>query len=63
MYSKMIQLHMYVYVYLCVYIYILFHVLSQCGLSEDVIYSSLCYTEGPCCLSILKDLVVYPSYM
>ena len=38
-----------VYVSVCIYIYILFHY----GLSRDTEYSSLCYTVGPCCLSIL----------
>ena len=31
------------------FFYILFHY----GLSQDIEYSSLCYTVGPCCLSIL----------
>ena len=34
-------------------IYILFHILFHYGLSQDIEYSSLCYTVGPCCLSIL----------
>ena len=33
--------------------YILFHILFHYGLSQDMEYSSLCYTVGPCCLSIL----------
>ena len=32
------------------YLYILFHY----GLSQDIEYSSLCYTAGPYCLSILN---------
>ena len=52
LYSKMIHIYTCIYIYLCVYVYILLHVLSQYGLSENVVYSSLCYTEGPC-LSIL----------
>ena len=36
-------------------IYILFHY----GLSQDIQYSSLCYTVGPCCLSILYIIVCY----
>ena len=40
------------------YIYILFHILSsQDGLSQDIEYSSLCYTAGPCCLSILYIVI------
>ena len=36
------------------YIYdILFHILFHYGLSQDVEYSSLCYTGRPC-LSVLK---------
>ena len=38
-------------------IYILFYMLFHCGLSQDIEYSSLCYTVGPCCLSILYILV------
>ena len=37
--------------YIC--IYILFHILFLYGLSQDTENSSLCYTVGPCCLSIL----------
>ena len=33
------------------------HILSQYGLSQDVESSSLCYTVGPCCLSILHVIV------
>ena len=33
------------------------HILFQYGLSQDVEYSSLCYTVGPCCLSILYIIV------
>ena len=38
-----------------VYIYmdIVFHTLSHYDLSQDIKYSSLCYSVGPCCLSIL----------
>ena len=39
------------------HIYILFHILSHYGLSQDTEYSSLCYTVGPCCLSILYIIV------
>ena len=35
------------------YIYILSHILFHCGFSQDMEYSSLCYTVGPYCLSIL----------
>ena len=39
------------------YIYILFHVLFHCGLSQDIEYSSLSCTVGPCWLSILYIIV------
>ena len=47
---------------MCIYIFsynihILFHVLFLYGLSQDIEYSSLCCTVGPCCLSILYILV------
>ena len=35
-----------------IHMYILFHILSHYDLSEDIEYSFLCYTVGPC-LSIL----------
>ena len=38
------------------YIYILFYILFHYGLSQDIEYSSLCYTVGPCCLSSLYIL-------
>ena len=49
LYSKVIQLY--------IYIHILFHILFHYGLSQDIEYSSLCYTVGPCCLSILYIIV------
>ena len=33
-----------------IYIYILFHRLFHYRLLQDIEYSSLCYTVGPCCL-------------
>ena len=33
--------------------YILFYIFFHYGLSQDIEYSSLCYTVGPCCLPIL----------
>ena len=40
-----------------IYIYILFHILFHYGLSQDIEYSSLCSTVGPCCLPILYMFV------
>ena len=37
------------YTYIHTYIYILFYY----GLSQDIEYSSLCYTVGPCCLIVV----------
>ena len=34
-----------------IYMYILFHILFHFLLSQDIEYSSLCYTAGTCCLS------------
>ena len=36
-----------------IHIHMLFHILLHHSLSQDIGYSSLCYTVGPCCLSIL----------
>ena len=35
-----------------------FNIPFHYGLSQDIEYSSLCYTEGPCCLSIL-NIIAY----
>ena len=39
------------------HIYIFFHILFHYSLSQNIKYSSLCYTAGPCCLSILYVIV------
>ena len=54
-YNKVTQL--YVCVYVCMYIYILFQILFHYSLLQDIEYSSLCYTVGPYCLSILYIVV------
>ena len=40
-----------------IYIHILFHILFHYSLSQDIEYSSLCSTVGPCCWSSLYILV------
>ena len=52
-YSKVIHVCVHVYMYVCiyVYVYILFQSLFHYILLQDIKYSSLCYTVGPCCLS------------
>ena len=43
---------------LVIHIYTFFFpILFHCGLFHEIRYSSLCYTVGPCCLSILNVLV------
>ena len=49
LYSKVTQLYTYRHSF--------FNILFHCGLSQDIEYSSLCYTVGPCCLSILYIIV------
>ena len=39
------------------YLNTLFYILFHYGLLQDIEYSSLCYTVGPCCLSILHVIV------
>ena len=34
-----------------------FHILFHYGLLQAIEYSSLCYTVGPCCLSVLYIVV------
>ena len=46
-----------IHIYIYIYIYILFHILSHYGSLQGMEYSSLCYTAGPCCLSILYIVV------
>ena len=48
----MIQLYIYIHMYILSH-YDLFHILFHYDLSEDIEFSSLCYTIGPCCLFIL----------
>ena len=40
-----------------IYVYKLFYILFHYSLSQDIDYSFLCYTVGPCSLSILCILV------
>ena len=54
-YSKVIQLYIYMCVYIC--IYILFQIIFHYRLLKDIEYSSLCYTVGPCYLYILYIVV------
>ena len=44
-----------------IHIYILFHSLFHYGLSQDIGYSSLCYTVGPCHRTLLFIHPVYNS--
>ena len=43
--------------YIYIYIHIIFYILFHYGLSQDTKYSSLCYTVGPCCLTILYVII------
>ena len=44
LYSKVIQLYIYIHSFKIIFLY---------GLSQDVEYGSLCYAVGPCCLTII----------
>ena len=44
-----VYIHIHIYMYVC----ILFQILFPSRLPQDIGYSSLCYTVGPCCSSIL----------
>ena len=62
MHNKAIWLYVYiihdVYVVYNVYIiYILFHILFHNRSLQDIDYGRLCYTVGPCHLSILSKAV------
>ena len=48
------------FVCVCIYIYthtFFLYISFHDGLSQDIEYSSLCHTVGPCCLSILYVIV------
>ena len=45
----------------CVYIHILFHILFHYYILQDMEYSALCYTVGPCWLSILHIFYQFSS--
>ena len=52
------HINIYTYIYICTYIYIkLFQILFPYRLLQNIEYSPLCYTVGPCCLSILYIVV------
>ena len=42
---------------MCVCIYIIFQILFPYNLLQNIEYSSVCYTVGPCCLSVLYIVV------
>ena len=64
LYNKVIQFYTYIYIYIYIYIYTQFHILFHCGLSQDIEYSSLCYTVGLCCFSTLGIRVcIYSSQL
>ena len=47
-------IYKYIYTHKHIYVYIMYiHIFSL----QDIEYSSLCYTVGPCCLSILYEAV------
>ena len=48
-----------IYIYKYIHTHILFYILFHYGLSQDIDYSSLCYTVGPCCLSILYIIACF----
>ena len=42
-------------------VYIVFYILSHYSLSQGIEYSSVCYIEGPCCLSIYSLCLLIPN--
>ena len=43
------------------YVYVLFQILFHCRLLQDIEYSSLCYTVGPCCLFYSSVYLLLPN--
>ena len=56
-YSKVIQLDIYLCVYVCVCVYVLFPILFHYSFLQDIENSSLSYIIGPCCLFTLYKVV------
>ena len=56
-----VYIYIYIYIYVCVYIYIYiyipFQILFPYRLLQNIEHSSLCYTVGPCWLSIFYIVV------
>ena len=55
--SLSLSLSIYIYIYIYIHTHIYFQILFHYGLSQDIEYSSLCCTVGPCCLSLLCEVV------
>ena len=51
---NVIETNSFSFVFFFTHMYISKIILFHYGLSQDIQYSSLCYTLGPCCLSILN---------
>ena len=47
----------YTYTYICINTCILFQIIFHYKLLQDIEYSSLCYTVGPCCLSQVSIII------
>ena len=54
LYSKVTQSYIHIYI---LFLYIIFHH----GFSQEIGYSSLCYTVGPCCLSFFFSFLFKPT--
>ena len=52
-----VYMYVYIYIYIYIYICILFQILFPYRLLQNIEYSLLCYTVGPCWLSILYIVV------
>ena len=59
-YSKVIQLYMYIYIHICVYSFSnSFRFENSFRLLQSIEQSSLCYTIGPCWLTFLFFVLTY----
>jgi len=59
LYNNMTQSHIHIYIlYIYIHIYaFFFNIIFHHGHSHETGYCSLCYTVGPCCLSILNVII------
>ena len=52
----------YIYIFIYLYTFFFFNILFHYGLSQEIGYSSMHYTAGPCCLPTLSVVLIVCIY-